>query len=359
MKQVLWITVILLLSSCKNKEDTVKPVVQIITESVYASGIVKSKNQYEVFSKVNGIIEQINVAEGDLVHKGDVLITLINETLRLNTENARLAAFYSSVPNNVNKLKELKDQITLAKAKMQNDSILFHRQQNLWAQDIGSRNELEQRELAWKNAVTTYQSALLQYNDLRTQVDFAAKQSAKSVEVSTSITKDYIIRAKQEGKVYSLLKEAGEMVNVQTPVAVVGDANEFIMELQVDEYDISKITPGLKVFVSMDSYKGQVFEAVVTKIGPMMNDRSRSFEVEAIFTSRPVNLYPNLTIEANIHIKTRNNALTIPRTYLVENNYVLLKSGEKRKVVTGLKDYQLVEIISGLSTDDQIKKPLQ
>jgi RND family efflux transporter MFP subunit len=355
MKRFLWPAIVIVLSSCKDKGETARPIVQNITESVYASGIVKSKNQYEVFAAANGIIQKVNVTEGDLVRKGEVLITLVNETPRLNTENARLAAAYSSASNNLDQLNELKERIHLARAKMQNDSVLFRRQQNLWAQDIGSRNQLEQKELAWKNAVTAYQSSLHQYHELKKQINFTAQQSLKNLEISTSITDDYIIRAKQDGKVYSLLKEPGEMVNTQTPVAVIGYAHEFIMELQVDEYDIRKIRPGQKVFVSMDSYKGQVFEAIVTKIDPIMHERSRSFTVEATFTAQPSHLYPNLTVEANILISTKKHAITIPRTYLIDENYVLLKSGEKRKVSTGLKDYQRVEITRGLNKDDQIK----
>ncbi len=358
MKKYLWAFIVITLSACKEKMEIITPIVQNITESVYATGIVKSKKQYEVFATVNGIIQKTNVTAGDIVHKGDVLITLMNETPKLNTENAQLAAAYSSVSWNLDKLNELKEQINLARAKMQNDSTLFRRQQNLWTHGIGSRNELEQRELAWKNAVTAYRSDLLRYNELKKQINFAAQQSWKNLEISTSIANDYNIRAKQDGKVYSLLKEPGEMVNTQTPVAVIGDADEFIIELQVDEYDISKIMRGQKVFVGMDSYKGHVFEAEVTKIEPIMDERSRSFKVEANFASQPLSLYPNLTIEANILICTKENVITIPRTYLLDEGYVLLKNGEKRKVTTGLKDYQRVEIISGLSKDALIKKPL-
>jgi multidrug efflux pump subunit AcrA (membrane-fusion protein) len=216
---------------------------------------------------------------------------------------------------------------------------------------------LEQKELAWKNSVTSYQSTLLRYNDLKRQVDFSAQQSRKNFQISSVVADDYTIRAKQDGKVYSLLKEPGEMVNTQTPVAVIGDAHEFIAALQVDEFDIARIKPGQTVFISMDSYKGQVFEGVVSKINPMMDDRSRSITIEAAFTKPPPDLYPNLTVEANILISTKKNALTIPRTYLVDENYVFLKDGEKRKVVVGLKDYQRVEIVSGLHKDAVIKKP--
>lgn len=351
---------IIFLSACSSKKKEItRPVVQDITESVYASGVVESRNQYEVFSTVNGIVAQKLVTEGDTVHKGEIIITLVNETPKLSSENARITALYSSVSFNADRLKELKITISLAHAKMQNDSVLFGRQQNLWKGGIGSRNELEQRELAWKNSADAYRAALLQYNSLEKEIDFTARQSLKNLQISSSLSKDYTIRARQDGKVYSILKEPGEMVNTQTPVAVIGDLNEFVIKLQVDEYDIGKIRPGQRVFLNMDSYRGQVFNATVMRVLPLMDNRSRSFEIEAIFTSRPPRLFPNLTVEANILITAKTNALTIPRTYLMDENYVLLKTGEKRKVVTGLKDYQQVEIISGLSKDDRIQKPPQ
>jgi multidrug efflux pump subunit AcrA (membrane-fusion protein) len=109
----------------------------------------------------------------------------------------------------------------------------------------------------------------------------------------------------------------------------------------------------------MDSYKGQVFEGTVTKIDPIMNDRTRSITIEAMFTKQPPQLLPNLTAEANILIIQKEKALTIPRNYLVDETYVLLENGEKRKITTGLKDYQRVEVMDGLSASDIIKKPAQ
>lgn len=356
MKRLLLATIVIIYSCNDNGDETTTPIIQNITESVYASGIVKSKDQYEVYSTVNGIIAQKLVSEGETIHKGDAIVTLLNETSQLNAENARLAATYSSIPSNADRLNELKANIELARAKLQTDSALFQRQQNLWKEEIGTRNEMEQRELAYKNAVTAYQVSILQYSNLKKQIDFTAQQAFKNLQINNSVNNDYTVKARQDGKVYSILREPGEMVNTQTPIAVIGDANEFLMELQVDEYDIGKLKTAQKVFVTLDSYKGQVFEASLTKIHPIMNDRSRSFRVEATFISRPPRLYPNLTVEANILISKKINALTIPRTYLSDDNTVMLKNGEKRKVVTGLKDYQLVEIVSGLSKDDMIKK---
>ncbi|WP_240410052.1 efflux RND transporter periplasmic adaptor subunit [Flavisolibacter nicotianae] len=332
---------------------------QTITESVYASGKVKSKNQYEAFSPVPGIIRQVHVTEGTMVHKGDPLVSLVNETSQLSREAAGISAQYSTVQANLDKLQEAEANIDLAKTKLQNDSLLLDRQAKLWNSGIGTRNDLEQRQLAVKNSATAYQTARLRYRQLKQQLTLNEKQSRKNLQISSTVAGDYIVRAKQDGTVYSFDKEVGEVVSPQVPIAVIGNSEDFILELQVDEYDIAKIKPGQKVLVSMDSYKGQAFDGIVTKIEPIMNERSRSVTIEAAFTKSPPSLYPNLTAEANILINSRENAITIPRDYLIDDSYVLLKGGEKRKVAVGLKDYQKAEVLQGIGKDDIIQKPEQ
>ncbi|MBX0334217.1 efflux RND transporter periplasmic adaptor subunit [Pontibacter sp. HSC-14F20] len=328
-----------------------------ISEAVYASGLVKSRNQYQVYPVVSGIIEEILVTEGDTVQQGETLVRINNDAAQLNTENARLAAEYARVGANAEKLSELQESIEMARSRMRNDSLLLERQRNLWANQIGTRVELEQRELAYKNSQTTYRSARLRYSDLKKQLDFAARQSQKNLQISRTMRDDYTVKSETNGKVYSVLREKGELVSPQVPIAVVGDANEFILELQVDEYDIARIQPGQQVLLNLDSYKGRVFEGRITKINPAMNERTRSFTVEAAFVTQPDALYPNLTTEANIIIQAKKDALTIPREYLVDGAFVLNENEERIPVKTGLKDYQKVEIVEGLSKEDVIVKP--
>lgn len=345
--------------SCNKKQEKIQPAVETITESVYASGIVKSKNQYKVFSSVNGLANEVLVTEGDVVKKGDVLLKITNTTAQLNTENARITADYNAVNANAERLNELQININLAKAKMDEDAALQKRQENLWNQNIGSRYDLEQRQLAYKNAVTAYEAAKLRFTQLKKQTQFQEKQSQKNVEITSAVKNDYSIKSNADGKVYDVLIKKGEMVNTLTPVALVGDIKSFEIELQVDEYDVAKIKPGQKLVLNMDSYKGQVFDAVVTKIIPTMSERTKSFTVDADFTSQPDYLFPNLSCEANIIIAVKQKVLTIPRNYLITGDFVLLPDNEKRKVVVGLKDYQKVEIISGLQATDFILKPAQ
>lgn len=359
MKFILYSVLTMILFSCSSKQEKTNVSVENITESVYASGIVKSRNQYQVFSNANGLIKNILVKEGDVVSAGQPIISLVNETSKLSAENAELNAAYSSSEANRDKLNDLRINIDLARAKMRNDSSLYERQKNLWSQQIGTKYQLDQAQLAYENSATAYKSSVLRYNDLQRQINFASQQSKKSAQISNTVLADYTIKSKIAGRVYSISKEEGEMVNVQTPIAVIGDASNFLLELQVDEYDIGRIKIGQKVLVNMDSYKGQTFEAVIKTIDPIMNDRSRTFKVDADFLTKPEALYPNLTAEANIIIQTKENALTIPRNYLIDDSLVILSNKEKRKVVAGVKDYQKAEIISGLKKDEVILKPAQ
>lgn len=356
-RQFIFLILVLSIVGCGKKKVKIQPSFESITESVYASGIIKSKNQYQVYSTVNGLLDEILVKEGEFVKKDQPILKLLNESAGLNTANARLAAELAEKNVNGDKLNELKANLEFAFSKLKNDSILFIRQKNLYAKQIGTLVDLEQRELAYTNSQTNYRSAKLRYEDAKTQTDFAARQAKNNLSISTSVQGDFIIKSETDGRIYNILKEKGELVNVQSPVAIIGDAEIFELELQVDEYDIIRIKQGQKILLTMDSYKGVVFEAVVRRIDPIMNERTRSFKVEADFIKKPEELFPNLTVEANIVIHTKEKAVTIPRSYLVEDQYVLNEEGEKVKVTVGLKDYNKAEIISGITTSDFIYLP--
>lgn len=349
----------LFLFSCGKKAETIKPTVAPISESIYASGLVKSQNQYQAFATVNGIIQDILLQEGDSVKKGMPILTIVNDAQRLSKENAELAANFADLNVNQGKLNDAQQNIELAQRKLKNDSSLLARQQVLWQQNIGSKVELEQRELAFQNAKSALYSARVKYEDLKRQLVLNAAQSQKTLQISSRLASDFTLRSDIDGIVYQLPKKKGELVTAQTPLAIIGDAEHFVLEMQVDEYDILKVEKGLKVLVTMDSYKGKVFDAVVTKIDPLMNERSKTFLVEATFTEAPKRLYPNVSFEANIILQTKDKALLIPRNYVINDSFVLKENGDKVAVKTGLKDYKMIEILSGISAEDELKNPAE
>ena len=184
-----------------------------------------------------------------------------------------------------------------------------------------------------------------------------SKQAQKNLQITQSNESDFTVTSNINGKVYSMLKEQGEMVNTQTALAIIGDATDFIIELQVDEYDITVIRPGQQVKISMDSYKGQVFDALITKINPILNERTKTATVEAVFVNPPTALYPNLSLEANIILQVKENVLTLPRQYILNDQYVINKAGDTLTIKTGVKDYLKAEILEGVSEQDVLIHP--
>ena len=172
MNKILLFFSVVLFFSCKIRVETIQPTRESISESIYASGIVKSRDQYQAYATVNGIVEKVLVVEGDKVKKGQVILTISNEAQRLNKENAELAANFSDYNANQGKLNESKLLLELSKNKMKNDSALFFRQSALWQQQIGTKVEFEQRDLAYQNSKAAYYSSLVRLADLKRQLDF-------------------------------------------------------------------------------------------------------------------------------------------------------------------------------------------
>ena len=72
------------------------------------------------------------------------------------------------------------------------------------------------------------------------------KRANINYDINQKLSSDYSIKSSINGKVYDILKERGELVTPQTPLAVIGKADTFLLELAVDENDIIKISTGLR-----------------------------------------------------------------------------------------------------------------
>lgn len=346
--------------SCSKERVHIKPTISDITESVYASGKVKADQQYNVYSTVNGILQSILVKAGDSVSIGTPLFILDNMTSELNSQNALLALQLSEENNKTSsdKLKEVESSVELAYQKYLLDSSLMLRQKKLFDQNVGSKLDLEQKQLNVTASRTSYESANARFKQLKTVLAKELKNAGLNYSISQKIANDFTIKSIVNGRIYDVLREKGELITSQTQLAVVGSGTQFYIELEVDENDISKIKIGQEVIVNMDSYKNEVFSAKLTHIYPLINERTHTFTVKANFVEQPKVLYPNLSLEANIVLNTKKNAIVIPKEYLVEGKYVLISEDEKKEVKTGLKDYKKIEIIEGLDSTQFIYKPL-
>lgn len=341
----------IVLGSCQKTETGVKPSRNTITEAVYGTAKVLPKDAYNVYSPVNGIIDQSYLKEGVVVNKGDVLFRIGNQQVELERKKARQQ--YSSARENYRGdaaiLRELEDRLLSAKLGRVNDSINYERQARLWQQNIGSKQALETMELKYRTAQNTVKELQNAYARTKRELANQVTLASTALEISGQRVGDYLTRAEIAGTVYEVLKEVGESVTTQTAVARIGSTNDFIVELLIDEVDIARVSEGQEVVVILDAYRDQPFTARVTRILPHKDSRSQTFTAEAVFTTSPPRLYDGLSGEANIIISRRKNVLTLPTELIGPNQLVRTKDGERR-VTIGASDLRFTEILSGIDT---------
>ena len=358
MKNLCLFILSLFFITCSKEQDKILPEKRNLTESVYSSVTIQPDSLYEVYAIVAGILDKNLVEEGTIISNNDALIQIINNRPKLNAQNAKLSLNLAKENYNGNAaiLAGIKEEIIAANLKYKNDSINYFRQKNLWDQNIGSKVDFDTKKLNYQLSSNNLQLLKSRYNRTENELKTAVKQAQNNYETSLIATKDYTVKSKINGKVYALYKNAGEIITTMEPLAAVGSASDFIIEMLVDEVDIVKIIENQDVLITLDAYKGEVFTGTVSKILPKKDERNQTFVVEALFNNPPIKLYPGLSGEANIIIATRDNVLTIPKEYLIDENKVKTDN-QLVEIVIGLQNMEFVEVISGITEDSYIYKP--
>ncbi|MBU2928626.1 efflux RND transporter periplasmic adaptor subunit [Winogradskyella psychrotolerans] len=352
---VLFVLVIFI--SCKHKQNKILPEERTLTEAVYASAIIQPDSLYQVYAIVSGILDANLVEEGDLVLKNEPLIQISNSTPKINSDNAKLALNLAqeNYAGNAAILSSIEDEITAAKLTYKNDSINFYRQKNLWDQHIGSKVQYDTKKLNYELALNQLKLLQNKYNRTKNELNTALKQAQNNYQSSSIVNKDFTVESKINGKVYALYKAPGEIVTTMEPLASIGSAHRFVIELLVDEVDIVKISVNQEVILNLDAYEKQIFKGKISKIYPKKDERNQTFTVEAIFEAQPKVLYPGLSGEASIIIAKKEKVLTLPKAYIIEGNKVKTDEGIVI-ITTGLENMDDIEIISGISKDTYVYK---
>jgi HlyD family secretion protein len=358
MKKNIFLLSCFILIACSKKKDKILPELQNMTESVYSSVTIQPDSLYQVYAIVAGILDKNLVKEGDLVLANEPLIQIINNAPKLNTQNARLSLELAKENFNGSAaiLLAIEEEIAAANLKLKNDSINYFRQKNLWEQQIGSKVDYDTKKLNFQLSQNNLNLVKSKYSRTKNELQTAVKQAQNNYQTSLINTKDFTVKSKINGKVYALYKEPGEIVTTMEPLASIGSASVFIVEMLVDEVDIVRVTINQDVLITLDAYNGKAFKGQVSKIFPKKDERNQTFKVEALLDDPPKVLYPGLSGEANIIIANKKEVLTIPKEYLIDENKV--KTDEGIVTITiGLQNMEYVEVLSGLTKNTNIYKP--
>ena len=344
-----------LLLSCGEKYESANAERKNIVHSVYASGKVKALNQYEVRPLSTGRFLGYTVKEGETVKVGQEIGKISTNIQLNNIELAEMQRQQAELPEY--DLMQLRNQILLARKTLEQDSIDYERQNKLFSEGIGSKNQLELRKLkleASKSQLTILTSKRLQ---LQKQKQYSQKIAELNESNANENLKFFKISSEIEGQLFSLPLKKGDLVGPQQIAAVVGSGKSFYIELEIDEVDLDKIKLGQEVWIKMDAFS-KSFKAKISNITPAIDAKTQSFKAEAVFTENIPFLVPGLTAEANIVIETKNNALVIPQKFLRENNQVETSEGLKT-ISTGLKSELFIEVLDGLKDGETVLLPLK
>jgi HlyD family secretion protein len=132
--------------------------------------------------------------------------------------------------------------------------------------------------------------------------------------------------------------------------------------VNLSEVDIPKVQIGNKVSLTADAFEDKTFTGKITDIDTTGVSSSGvvTFPVTVTLDTENEQLYPNMTVIANIITATKDNVLLIPSSAVQRQNdqatVRIVKNGNVQQVdvQTGLASDTQVEIISGLADGDQV-----
>ncbi len=273
-------------------------------QGVYATGTVEASIMLPVAPRVGARMVELKADEGSRVSKGQTLARLEDTDLR-------------------HTLDQLRTREAFAKKE-------FLRKAQLVKDDTASKESYDSAKADWNAAQAATRNAEAQLGYLQLQ-------------------------APDNGTIIRRDGEIGEFIPVNQPVFWLSVDAPLRISAEVDEEDIHQVQPGQKVLIRADAFPGQVFNGTVLAITPKGDPVARSYRVRIGFADKTP-LMIGMTAETNIIIREAQDALLIPATALQKGRVWRVTDGTLTAVpvVTGAKSAETVEIIEGISQEDEI-----
>ncbi len=360
-----------------------------ITEFINANGKIQPETEVKISPDVAGEIVELYVEEGDAVEKGK-LLCVIKPEMYISALNRAQATLNSS-----------KARLAQAEAQLIERELAFKRLKQLY--DKGTI------------PVADYESAEASYKVAEAEVK-AAKYSVLSAEASVEEAQEQLTKTKIyapiSGTISSLKVEKGERVvgtsmMVGTEMMTVANLGKMEVQVEVNENDIVKVGRGDTALVEVDAYLGRKFKGIVTEIANSASttgttaDQVTNFDVKVLLLKdsyadlidpdggNPFPFRPGMSATVDILTQTRENVISVPISAVTtrikkegggtrevdeevksEDSAVelsgnreekqeivfLVKDGRAKKVEvsTGIQDNASIEILSGLSSGDEV-----
>jgi HlyD family secretion protein len=386
------ITVLVILSKSgvvgnkdKGKEIEIAQVAtSTIIETVSATGKIQPEIEVKISSEVSGEIISLNVKEGQVVKKGDLLVK-INPDLYTSGYNRSLS-----------NLSGTKAGLSQADASFKEAKSNYDRNKTLFNKGIISKSD-------WDKAIASFEVA----KATKENAYYNVQSAAATVNEAKDNLGRTTIYAPADGTISVLNVELGERVlgtqqMAGTEILRVANLNNMEVEVDVNENDIVKIKVGDEAKVEVDAYLKKQFKGIVTSISnsassALTADQVTNFKVKVrilkesyqdLLEGKPETyspFRPGMTATVDIITKTRANVLSVPISSVVVKSdtaavkeikiedpeadkkaipksdkkleCVFVKVGDKAKIrviKTGIQDDANIEVLSGLKKGDVV-----
>ena len=321
---------------------TQSPKTQNIEKKTVVTGTVIPEDEVEIKPQISGIIEKLFVEEGDLVTNGDLLakVKVVPNEQSLNTAKGRLS----------NTLILLK-----------NAEVEFNRNQSLFDKEIISQQQFDNAKLSFDQAKQNVINA-------RTDLQIIKLGSAGGSSIANTN-----IRATVAGTILEIPVKEGDQViesntfNAGTTIATIADLNKMIFEGKVDEADVAKLIIGMPLKVSLGAVQDKEFDAQLKFIAPKGNEEQGTvqFKIEGdVYLDNSVFIRAGYSANASLVLEKKDSVICISEALLqfdkiTNDPYVEIKNAkgkfERKDIDLGISDGINVEVVKGLSMEDQIK----
>jgi membrane fusion protein (multidrug efflux system) len=289
--------------------EAAKVVAAPLSEQVTAVGTLLSDESVTISAEIPGRLKEIHFVEGQPVEKGAQLFILDDSVYRA--------------------------QLADAEAKLKLAEQTYKRTSQLFSSKYATAQSADEAVSNLAVAKAAVELAGVQLEKTRIVAPFSGIIGLRQVSVGEYIT-------------------AGRaLVNLEAIDPVKAD-------FRVPEKFLPAIKVGQTIRIGVDAFPGDTFEGKVYAIDPRIDVAGRSLLVRAKVPNKDQQLRPGLFARVTVLLKLKEDALTIPEQAIVpqgDSQYVFKIDDGKvtlTKVTLGMRRSGRVEILHGLSADDQV-----
>lgn len=344
-----------------------------LSVSVRGYGQLASSDVYWIGAETEGRVARVLVRPGDVVHKGDVIVELLNPQLLQQLKDAELefearkAEVRANQIGRESELLDLRTQATTAEidhqtAKMDLDAKTKLIEQGL---DIISRLDYQSSQLNVQKIKQHWDMQLLRVNKseeslLATNDADEARllQTENELEKFRIQVRNLSVTANVAGIVQEMELELGQQIDRGTNITRIARPDKLVAEVQIQELQVNDIQIGMSAFI--DTRTSEI-DGRVSRIDPAVVDGSVLVEIE-LLGALPVEVRPDLNIEANISVAHVVDTVYVRRPVFARPEsasfvYKLNADGDiadRVSVRYGAASTNYIEVLEGLRINDRI-----